>query len=243
MKLGTENKTKVGFLVVLGLVAAYLVYTNVLSGPPSPAVSRPPVRDAGLEAPVPLPGGALQAPQSEQKAPPRPGLRNSAKEFRPALRSKKKEQQIDVRTVDPRLRLDLLAKVMAVPPAGGERDLFQIMKGPPVKETAAVKGPEPKVFPFTGPRQPPPPPAPRGPEPPPPPEPIPLKYYALVTERSDGKRTAYFVDNDNEILEGVEGATLKGRYRIVQIGPDKVLIEDTQQKRRQTVNLEPEISG
>ena len=33
MKLGTENKKKVAFLAVLALVAGYLVYTNVLSGP------------------------------------------------------------------------------------------------------------------------------------------------------------------------------------------------------------------
>jgi hypothetical protein len=36
---------------------------------------------------------------------------------------------------------------------------------------------------------------------------------------------------------------LKGRYRIVQIGVDKVLVEDTQDKRRQPLNLEPEVTG
>ena len=33
MKLGTENRKKVAFLAVLGLVAVYLLYTNVFSGP------------------------------------------------------------------------------------------------------------------------------------------------------------------------------------------------------------------
>ena len=40
-----------------------------------------------------------------------------------------------------------------------------------------------------------------------------------------------------------EGQVLKGRFRIVQISLDKVLVEDTQDKRRQPLNMEKENTG
>jgi hypothetical protein len=129
-----------------------------------------------------------------------------------------------------------------VPPAGGERDLFQISKTPPVKLAELPKGPETKIYAFVGPRLPPPPAPPPPPPPPTPPAPIPLKYYGYSAIRPDGKRTAYFMDGE-DILEAIEGTTLKGRYRIVQIGLDKVLVEDMLEKRRQSVNIEPEVTG
>ena len=136
---------------------------------------------------------------------------------------------------------------MKVPQAGGERDLFQISKTPPVKATA-LAGVEPQVHPntFVGPRQPPPPPPPPGPPPPPPPTPIPFKFYGVSSVHPDGTRTAYFIatgaDGD-EIFMANEGTVLKGRFRIVQIGVDKVLVEDTQDKRRQPLNMEKENTG
>jgi hypothetical protein len=247
MKLGIENKSQVVILSGLGLVAAYLLYTNLFSG--SSSTPAPAARTGDSAAAVP--GTAEKAPdasgpdisRSGQQASVRPGANAKSNDFHPVLRSKKKEERAtNVAQQDPRLRLDLLAKVMQVPPAGGERDLFQILKTAPVKQAELVKGPEPKVYAFVGPRPPPPPPPPKADPPPPAPEPIPLKYYGYSTVRPDGKRTAYFLDGE-DILEAIEGATLKGRYRIVQIGLDKVLVEDTQQKRRQSVNIEPEATG
>jgi hypothetical protein len=72
--------------------------------------------------------------------------------------------------------------------------------------------------------------------------PLALKYYGYTNERPDGKRTAYFLDGE-EIVEGIEGATVKGHYRIVQIGLERVVVEDTIDKRRQFLNLEPEAAG
>jgi hypothetical protein len=254
MKLGTENRKSVYALVVLGVIAAYMVYSQLLSGPSStPApVAAPRTGDtADTPAPVEAPATAEKSPsgpdisRAGQQGAARPGgsARNGG-EFHPVLRAKKKEDRIArIADIDPTLRLDLLAKVMRVAPAGGDRDLFQILKGPPVKETAALKGPEPKVPPpFVGPRPPPPPPPPQPPRPPAPPEPIPLKYYAYSTIHPDGKRTAYFLDGD-EPLAADEGTTLKGRYRIVRIGLDKVLVEDLVQKRQQSINIEPEGAG
>jgi hypothetical protein len=236
MKIGGENKTAVWALSVLGVIAAYGVYSNFFSGPsaaPAPS-ARTRAADAIPEA-VGLPDTAKAAPQRE-------AARAQSQEFRPKLRPKKKEDQIiDIRTVDPTIRLDWLAKVQAVPQAGGERDLFQILKAPPVHEAELLKGAEPHVWKTYGPNPPPPPP-------PPPVDPntiplaIPLKYYGFCTERNNGKKTAYFLDND-EILQATEGTTLKGRYRVVRIAQNLVVMEDMQSKRQQSLPLEPEMAG
>ncbi|MGA3016147.1 MAG: hypothetical protein ABSF62_03440 [Bryobacteraceae bacterium] len=236
MKIGAENKMAVWALSVLGVVAAYGVYANFFSGPSvAPA---PSARTRAMDA-IPE---AVAVPDNSKSAPQRPAVRGQVQEFRPVLRPKKKEDQIvDIRTVDPTIRLDWLARVQEVPQAGGERDLFQILKAPPVHE-AVLKGDEPHVFIPRGPPAPPPPP---GPPPDPntvPPPPIPLKYYGFCTERNNGKKTAYFLDND-EIIQATEGTTLKGRYRVVRIGLNQVVMEDVQSKRQQNLTLEPEMAG
>jgi hypothetical protein len=246
MKLWTGNKKSLYALIVLGPLAAIMVYTQLFSGPSYTTPATAPAAKTGDTAvavpAAPERGSGPDISRAGQPVAARSGSAVKSNEFHPVLRSKKPEERPDVSKIDPTLRLDLMAKVMEVPPAGGDRDLFQILKTPPVKEIAALHGPEPKVFRFVGPQQPPPPRPPQPPPPPPPPEPIPLRYYGFSTVRPDGKRTAYFLDGDN-ILQAIEGDTLKGRYRIVQIGLDKVLVEDTQAKRRQSVNLEPEATG
>jgi hypothetical protein len=237
MKLGAENRKAVWALSLLGVVAAYGVYTNFFSGPPAAAVP------AGSLRPVDTIPEAVAAPDNAKAAPQRQAMRAQAQEFRPVLRPKKKEDQIvDIRTVDPTIRLDWLARVQEVPQAGGERDLFQILKAAPVHEAAQLKGEEPHVGKIYGPPAPP-PPAVALPDPATlPPPPIPLKYYGFCAERDNGKKTAYFLDND-EIIQATEGTTLKGRYRVVRIGQNLVVMEDTQSKRQQNLPLEPEMAG
>ena len=238
MKIGGENKLAVWALSVLGVVAAYGVYSNFFSGSsvaPAPSAKVRAVDAIPEAVAAPDAGNAKAAPQ-------RTAVRAQSQEFRPVLRPKKKEDQIvDIRTVDPTIRLDLLAQVQRVPQAGGERDLFQILKAPPVHE-AALKGEEPHVGKIYGPpAPPPPPPAPPDPGTIPPP-PIPLKYYGFLTERNNGNKTALFLDND-EIVQATEGTTLKGRYRVVHIGLSAVVMEDLQSKRQQSLPLEPEMAG
>jgi hypothetical protein len=253
MKIGAENKKSVYALTVLGLVAAYMVYSNFFSGPSykpvTPPAARPDVPDtAGTAVPAPEKSSGPDISQAKGKV--GRGTSSKAKnngEFHPIFLAKKKEDRVDVSTVDPTIRFALLERAMKVPQAGGERDLFQISKTPPVKATA-LAGVEPQVHPntFVGPRQPPPPPPPPGPPPPPPPTPIPFKFYGVSSVHPDGTRTAYFIatgaDGD-EIFMANEGTVLKGRFRIVQIGVDKVLVEDTQDKRRQPLNMEKENTG
>jgi hypothetical protein len=234
MKLGMENRTKVGFLAVLALVAGYLLYSNVFSsqspesapgGPP--ALSGPegaPAQNARTEAP--------RVPDSNRNA-----SRGRNEEFHPVLHSKRAEDRIDPMTIDPILRLDLLGKVQGVELAGGSRNLFQYGP-PPVK--AELKGPEPKVVP-----QPVAPVLRTGDEPKPvapPPPPINLKYYGFSTARSSGRKMAFFLDGD-VISVAAEGETVMKRYRVVRIGVNSVLMEDTESKRQQSLPLTEDQPG
>ena len=243
MKLGTEDRKKVVFLAVLGLVAGYLVYSNVFS---QPAPGGPPPEPARASAPaLPGPGGTPGQNTPRTEAPRAPDSNRSAsrgrnEEFHPVLHSKRPEDRIDPMTIDPTLRLDLLAKVQGVELAGGSRNLFQFST-PPVK-AEALKGPEPKVVPKPG------APVARAaddpakPAGPPPPPPISLKYYGFSTSRNNGRKTAFFLDGD-EISVAAEGDTVKKRYRVVRIGVNSVVMEDTESKRQQSLPLTEEQPG
>jgi len=149
------------------------------------------------------------------------------------------EEHLDPMSIDPTLRLDLLAKVQAVNIEGGRRNLFTIGAPPlppeplvPVKnatQVAKVYGPEP-----------PPPPPPKPVEPPPPP--INLKYYGYSSNRGDNRKHAFFLDGD-DILVAAEGETVKKRYRVVRIGVNSVVMEDTQFKHEQTLPLQEEAAA
>jgi hypothetical protein len=245
VKLGAENRTKVAFLALLALVAGYLLYTNVFSQPGAggPPPAQEPVRASAPALPGPEGNAGQQTARTEAGR--SPGSNRSAsgarnEEFHPVLHSKRPEDRIDPMTIDPILRLDLLAKVQGVELAGGSRNLFQFST-PPVK-VEALKGPEPKVIPK---------PAlpvvqagddPAKPAGPPPPPPINLKYYGFSTARNNGRKTAFFLDGD-EISVAGEGETVKKRYRVVRIGVNSVLMEDTESKRQQSLPLTEEQPG
>jgi|GEM_PF-395160 hypothetical protein len=232
---------KLGRIVLssLGLIAAYMVYSNLFSGPSSQAtapVSKGRVADAEADAGrngAPSPGAPAQTAAPEIRRA-NPSARPKGEEFHPALRSKRKEEQVDVFALDPTLRLDLLAKVQDVKPDGGQRNLFQFGAMEPV---AKLTGPEPVI---AAPRPPMGPFPVKPPEPPPviavaPPPPIPFKYYGLSTKRVDGKKTAFFTDGEGDIILAPEGFVIKKRYRVVRIGATSVLMEDVDSKHQQSL--------
>jgi len=234
MKTGSpQNKKVVGLLAVLGVLAAYSVYSNFFdtSNGTSPAASAPAASRAplGARALTPVPHAA----------------RNASDEFHPVLHSKRPEDQIDPMSVDPALRTDLLAKLQEVPDAGSGRNLFQFSKQPPPKTQAELpKGPEPNIKPVIG-------PTPitvadrdkdAGPPPPPPMPPVSFKYYGFSTVRRNGKQTAFFLDGDDILVKAV-GEIVKGHYRLVRIGRNNAVVEDTDSKRQATVPLAEEAQG
>ena len=159
-------------------------------------------------------------------------------DFRPTLKLK---EGIDVSKIDPSLHLELLAKVKTVAMTGGSRSLFEFAP-PPAPPPPDV----PKIHPRVGPLTPPPPSrvdAAVVPPPTPPPPPIPLKFYGYSgTARSSGPRSAFFLDGD-EIVIAKESDTVRNRYKIVRIGVNSAVVEDTANKNQQTLPLVEELGA
>lgn len=233
MKLGAEPK-KMALLAGLTVIAAYVLYTN-LSAPPAPSSG---AVVAARVAPQTAADSAVTAAVQTAATPTRSsaGRRNTSQEFRPAY----KRKGVDTSTIDPRLRLDLLAKVQAVDLAPAERNLFQFGAAPPV----VVPAPDPgKIVPKTQEQiraeqarlNP-------GPPPPPPPPAITLKYYGYTAQRTDGRKRAFFLDGD-DIFVAAEGELIKKRYKVVRIGVTSVEVEDTQFNHTQMLPLAEEAAG
>ncbi len=231
--IGAEPK-KLLFLGGLVVVGAYLIISNRT---PSGDASAPAARPADSVSPVP--GG-------QRTAATRPAGRgrgravNSPREFRPSFKVAK---DVEVSTVDPTLHLPLLARLQDVKPEGGTRSLFEIASAPPaelkVKEPAAIV----PTRAFVGPMQPPPPP---GPPPKPNAPPIPLKFYGFVNPHKANIKRAFFLKGEDIIIAG-EGELIDKRYKIVRIGVNSAVVEDTQFENGgnnpQTLPLEAEMAG
>lgn len=229
MKLGTENKKETVALAVFGALAAYLVYSNFLAGPSTPAVETPAPAVAGRPAAATPPPEAVAG---IQRAP----ARARSEDWHPVVHAKRAEDRIDPATVDPTLRLDLLAKLEAVPPAGSGRNLFGMSAEPPKLPNHAEPIVKVATRTFVGPPPIPPPPGPPGPPPLPP---ITFKYYGIATVRADGTQSAFFMMGEDILIKTV-GDTVAGSYKLVRIGQNSAVVEDTQSKRQQTVPLAEE---
>jgi hypothetical protein len=232
MKLGAERK-KIYILGGLLVVAAVMFWLNrsddgatPQSGRAVPAVTPGPAPVATRNStPAPAPANISQAPRN------RTGTRSS-QEFKPSLKPRRPEDRADPMTVDPTLRLDLLAKVRDVRLQGGTRSLFEFSQAPPPK-TADVKI-VPKAIknalntpPSATPE------APAAPVKPPPP-PIQLKFYGYVNQT---QKRAFFIEGE-EIFVVSEGELIKKRYKIIRIGLTSAVVEDTQFQHQQTLPLE-----
>ncbi len=220
MKLGVENKRQLALLGVLGLVLVYFLYANVVAPADDPPAPAP--RQAAAAQPNPIPGFGQQ-PAAETRT-----ARATARDTRTGVQFKMSgaERNIDVTAIDPTLRLDLLAKVQAVNMNGGERNIFQFGAAP------MPKAPEQKVIPAPAPLE----VKPAAPVKPPPP-PIPLKFYGYSQARPGIKR-AFFLDGE-DIIVAAEGDLIKKRYKVLRIGINSVVVEDTQyENHQQTLALQ-----
>jgi len=225
MTLGAEPK-KVAALAVLVVAALIGLYLNS-SGDSTP-VAAPRVVSTN-------PPGAI--PAAASPVPPRTITRVANSEFRPRVLGSRPDDKTDPSSIDPKLQLDLLAKVQAVPPIEGGRNLFQFASAPaPPKPLPAVPTNVPKIAinqpaarPVTNVLS----TVPAGSPPAPP---ISFKYYGY-TSKADGRKKALLLDGD-DIIFATENQTLKQRYRIVRIAATSIDIEDTQFKSTQTLKLQ-----
>jgi hypothetical protein len=137
------------------------------------------------------------------------------------------QQRRDRTTVDPSdlsVRLDALSAERPGAEAV-ERNPFRFQpKAPPPPPPGAAK-----ATPVTDPG---PPPVPA--EPPPPP--IPLKFIGIVEKQ--GLKVAALSDCRSTPLYGAEGATIDGRYRLIRIGVESIVIEHVDGRGRTTVRLD-----
>jgi len=224
MKVGAEPK-KVAVLMGLLAVAGYLYFSGAASEEPA-QTSRP---TAPAAAPPEI---------ARPKPAPRLEARGSlGREFRPSLRRARPEERPDPMTVDPTLRLELLARLQKVEAERPRRSLFDFSAPPP----PPLKTPEPKVVPRPAeevdnseseskpaeiearPVKPPPPP-------------IPLKFYGFISPAERAERRAFFLDGDDIFVAG-EGELIRKRYKVVRIGLNSAVVEDTEHNHQQTLPL------
>jgi hypothetical protein len=157
---------------------------------------------------------------------------SSADDFRPSL---KPPEGMDVSSIDPTLKLDLMAKVRKVSVEGGSRSLFEFYTPPPPPPPPVVKPPPIVPKPLTEAElkaaE-----AKKGPPQPPPPPPIPLKFYGLSGALRSTVRRAFFLDGE-DIVQAGENETIRNRYKVIRIGVNSAVVEDTIAKNQQTLPM------
>ena len=228
--LGAEPKKLaiLGFFIVALAVVLYMNMGGSSSNAPAP---QPRAAQSAVPAASPDFGASVLNPPAETRRQPsqKAGRGRVKQQFKLGIGDK----QPDPSSIDPTLRLDLLARVQAVSPAGGVRNLFQFGASPLPKiaeqKIVAVQSP---IVPTPTP----------GPPPTPPPPPIPLKFYGYATPAPSGAKRVFLLDNE-DIIVAVEGQLVKSRYKLVRIGINSVVLEDVQFKHQQTLPLEEEKPG
>ena len=228
--LGAEPKK----LALLGaiLVVAGVVYwinsgPNIPEGAKASSAAALKVQPAPAVAPRPTSVSSAPRPATRGGRPP-----NSADDFRP---TPKLPEGLDISRVDPTLKLDLLGRVREVSVESGSRSLFEFYTPPPPPppKVTIVPTPAPKIADGKQTE------APKVAQLPPPPPPIPLKFYGLSGGLRSTIRRAFFLDGEDIILAHV-GMTVKGRWLVVQIGSDSVMLEDAQTRKQQPLAISEE---
>jgi hypothetical protein len=194
VKIGAENKKQVRWMIALLAILLLVGIYNFVDFGTSSA-----------NTPAPAPTTSSQtATQSTKKSSSTPQLPDS--------------------TLDPRLRLDILAASQSKKYEAGGRNIFRMeeLKIPPMQGSARQLGE----------MGPPPPPTPT---PTPLPPPIPLKFYGFASKGSEPKRI--FLDDEGEVFVARQGDIVERKYKVIQINNTSVIIEDVLNSNRQTIQL------
>ncbi|MSV34044.1 MAG: hypothetical protein EXQ47_00385 [Bryobacterales bacterium] len=238
-KVGAEPKK----LAALGGLLAVLLVVFITNRDPGV-----PEQSAPVSAPSAAPAPLKSLPVRSASAPPSPlppqrtnaARRDNAAivDFKPSL---KLPEGADVSRIDPSLKLDLLARLQQLPAEGGERSLFEFGTAPKPKEptptVAPVKPqPPPGTASAAGPSA-----TPTAP-PKPAVAPIPLKFYGYVGDAKGTSKRALFLDGDDIVVAG-ENDMIRDRYKVIRIGVNSAVIEDTTNKNQQTLPLVEELAG
>lgn len=247
-QLGAEPKK----LAVLGGLALVLIVVYFINRTPDVPQQAASITAPAARNPVPLESlgararstattasaltpGAIQG-ASQGSATTRRG-EAAIQDFKPTL---KLPDGVDVSRIDPALKLDLLAKLQQLPLEGGERSLFEFGAPPKPATPTPVVAP---VKPIT-----PPPSTPAAPATPPKPviPPIPLKFYGYVSDSRNvqpgAAKRAFFLDGEDIVVAG-ENDVIRNRFKVIRIGVNSAVVEDTTNKNQQTLPLVEELPG
>jgi hypothetical protein len=230
--IGAEPKKLVllvGLLVTAGGTYYWFSRPDVPAGAITSAV--PAVKTATVPAPSAT-ARSTTASYGPRTAPRGGRASSSGDDFRPSL---KPPEGLDLTRVNPTLNVDLLAKVRRVSVEGGSRSLFEFYTPPPppVPKPAAIV-PKPLTAAETKAGE-----IAKGPAAPPPPPPIPLKFYGYSGALRSNMRRAFFLDGE-DIVQAGENDTIRNRYKILRIGVNSAVVEDTVAKNQQTLQLADE---
>ena len=183
MQLGLENKKKTMWAAVLGVLAVLAVAYELI---PMFIGSSEPASSAQAAAPI--------------------ATRPTA---RPGTKSRKKPK---VESLDPTLRLDLLATSEQTLYEGNGRNIFVSQAEVVIPQPAPlVVTDAPKEDPYHPPT-------------PPPPPPIPLKFYGFASSAGEPKKI--FLKLGDDVFVAGEGEIVDRRYKVVRISPTSVEIQD-----------------
>jgi len=211
-------------LVVAGVVYWINSGPNIPEGAKASSAAALKVQPAPAVAPRPTSVSSAPRPATRGGRPP-----NSADDFRPTL---KLPEGLDISRVDPTLKLDLLGRVREVSVESGSRSLFEFYTPPPPPppKVTIVPTPAPKIADGKQTE------APKVAQLPPPPPPIPLKFYGLSGGLRSTIRRAFFLDGE-DIVQAGENETIRNRYKILRIGVNSAVVEDTVAKNQQTLQM------
>lgn len=193
LKTGSENRTKLIAAVALMVLAVGLLARWLFfAGDTSAAAPAPPAAQ-GLAAGA---GRHVMTPGAKK--------------------------HLSERSLDPTLRLDLLADSEDTQYEGKGRNIFRAEADIPKPVAPAVPSrPQPTA-----------PPAPQGPPPPPP---IPLKFYGFASGPGEPKKI--FLSQGEDVFIAKEGDIVDRRYKIVKISPTSVEVEDVLTNNMQSLPL------
>ncbi|MGH9661459.1 MAG: hypothetical protein ACRD96_23130 [Bryobacteraceae bacterium] len=232
MKVGAEPK-KLAILGGLVAAAGVLYYTNSAPETPASPAPRPaqpsPVTAAAVTTSARTPGLTANIRRDRRDS--------RGQELKWVLKARGKNA-VDTTQIDPTLKLDLFDRVRTIDREEPRRSLFAV--GPaPVPETPKLKIDPKKPEQIEAEQKAAAEAAKAEADKPPPPPPITLKFYGYSTPRRDGVKRAFFLDGE-DIFVVTEGELIKKRYKVVRIGTNSVVMEDTEHKNQQTLILQQE---
>src|SRR3954471_13635532 len=145
---------------------------------------------------------------------------------RSAAQVKRQAPNAQAQSLDPTIRLDLLAASEGIKYEGHGRNIFRAEAEAPPKPIVLSKEQQCRITPDA------PMCAPPGPPPPPP---INLKFFGFANRAGERKRV--FLSQGADVFIAGEGETVNRRYKVMKIGVNSVEIQDVLNNNTQTIPL------